>query len=261
MNNESTFGDVLDRSVNTSNLPPSQGPFEKVPAISSLEKVEETGNEVIMAREEVSRASREIGAIEGVSREVSEFANAALVASLTSLEKKAKSVERGAGFWGFIKNSRLAQDPTKRDSELARTQLGAAIGVIRETGETGRAMSGESTFEHQRKREMYGAQYEGASQPRQLSLREKLFNFANEKALKAMAKHERLTEAITNIRAQIPGVMSSVEKGLETKDQGVQEELGQKQGTLSGAQVGFGDAVKAAEDANYRGYTPSPTEV
>jgi hypothetical protein len=259
MNNENTFGDSLDSAVQSSDLPTSGGSFEKTPAQQSLGEMESVGKDVINAQEVHSNALQELNAIEGVSSEVSTAAQEALKATLGSLEKQSKLAETMGNFWGFVRGSFIAKDPSVGKRQQAETQLTSAVGYVRETGAEGRAMSQEDEQNHRTRREGYKRSLEQASGERPLSLREKIFNYANEKVLRNMAKHERLNTSIEIIREQIPSVVGRVSEDLSSKDSQVEQRVTTTQDDLRSSQEAFQGTLSAAQDANYRGYSGAAT--
>lgn len=255
MNNESTFESTLDPVVGSPNLPPSQGPFELTPARTSLEKMEVAGQDVIEAQGIHSQAVQELSAIEGVSKEVSAAARDALNSTLVSLERQSKSSKFRGEFWDFVRGSFLAKDPSAHRAEQARTQLDSGIGYIMETGEAGRAMSIQGQTEHLERRDSYARSYEKASEQRPLSLRERIFNYANEKALANMARHDRLNRSIGVIREEIGRVVAKVTVATVSQDSIVEKKATDAQKRLEQVQTVFQGTISNAQDANYRGYS------
>ena len=88
---------------------------------------------------------------------------------------------------------------------------------------------------------------------RKLTLREKIFNYANEKMLSANFKHERYLEAASIVKRNIKFITGKIEGELGGMD--VSETMGlfNKAADLGRAQVAFERATQDAQDANYTG--------
>ena len=260
MNNESpSFQETVSSVGSDSQIPESRGAFEKQPAQQSLVEMQSAGQQAIEAQNVANVATRELNEIQGVSPEVSAIARKALESSLESLNKKAVASKRRGGFWGGVRNL-LGKDPSVRDNMVANQQLDAAVGVIRSTGEVGRSMNSESRNFNETQRNKELNKLEKTSRERRLGLREKVYNFANEKASKAMATHGQLENAIAGIKAQIDSTMGVVDANLQAGIQPRMEVSQQAQSNLQEKQAQFARATQSAEDANYTGYT-NPVDI
>jgi len=258
---ENSFGSILDSAVEgasnptpTPSLPESRGPFEKVAAVEALDKMRERGMEVIGARGGVAEAMRTIEAIEGVSPAVVERSGKALAGALASLERQAVHQEVIAGFWKFVRI--FGQDPYIAEAKRGEQALGAAVGVIRETGEAGRAMTGSSERAHVKSAEEERGEYEKASKPRRKSLREKIFDYAQRRIERAVAIRDGLELARISIQEQISVVSDTVEGRLFATQEEAEKVFSERQSGLQVSNAELTKAVREAEDANYRGWTP-----
>lgn len=234
-------------------LPESQGPFEKFQASGSLGRMTEAGEGVIRASLEVEMAQNFLESIEGVSPAVREAARKALEESARSLERQEARQRISVGFWRVVE--KLGQDPSRKEAERARKALGAAVGVIRETGEAGRAMSDKGAQEHAKEAAEHRREFDRASEPRKVGIREKLFLLAHGKVERAAYTSQKLGLAAQAIREEIARVTGVIGEELTAQDQTVLSALGANQEALQSAKGSFADAVRAARDANYRGWT------
>jgi hypothetical protein len=248
-----TFEGAVNSVAQSTDLPQSQGAFQKESAQQSLTNVEQRGDRALTAREVADRANQKLAAIENVTPEINQFTKDGLEKLVRSHEIKSQMSEVQAGFWGFVRNT-FGKDPAQRNRARGEQQIQGAVQYIRETGATGRAMTSEDESRHQKNREAAKQKIEKASESRGMGLREKIFTWANEKATHAMAKHEQLSNAIGSLREQIAQVTQTVGEGLQRKVEDVQEIRNVRQQEATQSAEEFQQSVSQAQNANYTGY-------
>jgi hypothetical protein len=215
--------------------------------------MEDKGKDAINAVEVAEVASQRVAAIENVTPEVNQLTRDSLQALVTSHERKSQITKVQAGFWGFVANT-FGKDPAERRRAISEQKVQAGAQYIRETGATGRALSTEDESRHQKNREAAKREMEKVEKPKRLTLREKMFNWANERAMRAMAKHEQLNTAIGSLREQISQVQEKVGEALQENVQNVQDDSSTHQEELYQSAEQFRQAIDRAKDTNYTGY-------
>lgn len=231
----------------------SRGPFVKADAQESLQEMQETGEKLIEAEEIAKQAIVEIEALRGVSPVIVEASRKALEANARSLDRKASHASLEGKFWGFVSKLPISRSASIAARERAESSLGAAVDVVRESGELHRAMSPRAEVDHERSLAAAKLTLEKGLEPRKLTLREKIFNYANEKMLSANFKHERYLEAASIVKRNIKFITGKIEGELGGMDFSETMGLFNKAADLGRAQVAFERATQDAQDANYTG--------
>lgn len=231
----------------------SRGPFLKADAQESLQEMQETGEKLIEAEEIARQATQEIEALKGVSPVIVEASRKALEANARSLDRKASHASLEGKFWSFVSKLPISRSASIAARERAERSLGAAVDVVRESGELHRAMSPRAEADHERSLAAAKLTLEKGLEPKKLTLRERIFNYANEKMLSANLKHERYLKAARIVKRNIELVTGKIEKELEGMDVSKSIGLYYKDNDLDRAQKAFERATQDAQDANYRG--------
>jgi hypothetical protein len=259
MNNEQpSFSDTIKTVGEVSQgYPPSQGPFEKEKALSTLSDMEQEGKVTIEARGLVTEAKNKVEAITGVTPEVKDAASKALEASVRSLESKAKRNERSAGLWSKIRDIKvLSRDPSKREKSKEESVLSGAVSLIRETGEAARSLSSVSESEHLKRVQEARGEIKDVSKGLKLTLRERIYEFTDRKVREALAKQSQLENAIGIIRSRLGSVKEATDQVLEGNVRYSEVQARESADNLSKQENQFASATAAAQAANYTGYTP-----
>lgn len=252
-NGGETFNNNISNVAEGSDLPDSQGPFEKNPASRSLDELRQSGREFLDAQQLTEQSMQRLEGLENVTPEVQQASRVALEATVRSLETKSQMRKIEGGFWNFIGDT-FGKNPAIKDRQRAEEGIQGAADYIRETGATGRAMTPEDRASHQKNREEAREAIERATEPRKLGFRERLFNWAKEKATNAMAKHEQFTDAISTIRDQIPTVVQRVDQSLQENVDSAGDQMRQRASASHKAAQNLGQKIEEVKKTNLTGY-------